>query len=75
MESFVPRPGISPLRSFTNTKFPTLFTKGDSKKDDRSVHDESNDSKVGDKVKIMATRPLSKLKLEVLEIVEKAPVL
>ena len=40
------------------------------------VHDESNDSKVGDKVKIMATRPLSKLKRwRVLEIVEKAPVL
>ena len=39
------------------------------------VHDESNESQVGDKVRIVATRPLSKMKRwRVLEIIEKAPV-
>ena len=37
------------------------------------AHDENNDSNVGDKVKIMETRPLSKDKRwRVIEIVEKA---
>ena len=53
-----------------------LYKKEIRRKTTVHVHDESNDSKVGDKVKIMATRPLSKLKRwRVLEIVEKAPVL
>ncbi len=40
------------------------------------VHDENNASKVGDLVKIMETRPLSKLKRwRLVEIVRKAPVL
>ena len=39
------------------------------------VHDENNESKVGDKIRIVATRPLSKMKRwRVLEIIEKAPV-
>ena len=37
------------------------------------AHDENNESNVGDKVKIMETRPLSKYKRwRVIEIVEKA---
>ena len=53
-----------------------LYKKEIRRKTTVHVHDESYDSKVGDKVKIMATRPLSKLKRwRVLEIVEKAPVL
>ena len=40
------------------------------------VHDEQNDSNVGDKVRIMATRPLSKLKRwRITEVLEKAPTL
>lgn len=39
------------------------------------AHDEENACKVGDKVKIMETRPLSKDKCwRVVEILEKAPV-
>lgn len=38
-----------------------------------SVHDEKNDSKQGDTVKIMETRPLSKTKRwRLLEIIERA---
>ncbi len=37
------------------------------------AHDEGNESKIGDKVEIMATRPLSKLKRwRISQIVEKA---
>ncbi len=37
------------------------------------VHDEKNESAVGDRVTIMATRPLSKLKrFRIVEITEKA---
>ena len=37
------------------------------------AHDENNECKVGDKVKVMETRPLSKDKrLRVVEILEKA---
>ena len=37
------------------------------------VHDETNDLNVGDRVRVMETRPLSKLKRwRVLEIVERA---
>ena len=37
------------------------------------VHDENNDLNVGDRVRVMETRPLSKLKRwRVLEIVERA---
>lgn len=40
------------------------------------AHDEENTCRVGDKVKLMETRPLSKDKhWRVLEIIEKAPVL
>ena len=37
------------------------------------VHDEANDAKVGDKVRVMETRPLSKLKRwRLVEVVERA---
>jgi len=40
------------------------------------AHDESNEAKTGDKVEIMETRPLSKLKRwRIVRIVEVAPVL
>lgn len=40
------------------------------------AHDENNQCRVGDKVKIMETRPLSKDKRwRVVEIVEKAPII
>ncbi|WP_269541544.1 30S ribosomal protein S17 [Cerasicoccus fimbriatus] len=39
------------------------------------AHDESNECAVGDKVEIMETRPLSKLKRwRVVKILEKAPI-
>ena len=38
-----------------------------------TAHDENNDAKMGDKVKIMETRPLSKTKnFRLVEIVERA---
>lgn len=37
------------------------------------AHDETNDAKMGDKVKIMETRPLSKLKRwRLVDVVERA---
>ena len=40
------------------------------------VHDESNECAVGDRVVIMETRPLSKLKrFRVVEVLQKAPVI
>lgn len=39
------------------------------------VHDENNESAIGDKVEIMETRPLSKLKcFRLIRVVSKAPV-
>ena len=50
-----------------------LYKKEIRRKTTVHVHDEKNESLVGDKVKIVATRPLSKLKRwRVLEIIEKA---
>ena len=38
------------------------------------AHDETNACKVGDKVRIMATRPLSKLKRwRIVDVLQKAP--
>ena len=51
-----------------------LYKKEIRRKTTVHVHDERNDSNVGDKVRIMATRPLSKLKRwRVTEVLEKAP--
>ena len=53
---------------------PPLYKKEIRRKTTVHVHDEKNDSNVGDKVKIMATRPISKLKRwRITEVLEKAP--
>lgn len=53
-----------------------LYKKEIRRKTTVHVHDEKNDSSVGDKVRIMATRPLSKLKRwRITEVLEKAPTL
>lgn len=53
-----------------------LYKKEIRRKTTVHVHDESNDSNVGDKVRIMATRPISKMKRwRVIEVLEKAPTL
>ena len=53
-----------------------LYKKEIRRKTTVHVHDEQNDSNVGDKVRIMATRPLSKLKRwRITEVLEKAPTL
>ena len=53
-----------------------LYKKEIRRKTTVHVHDERNDSNVGDKVRIMDTRPLSKLKRwRVTEVLEKAPTL
>ena len=49
-----------------------LYKKEIRRKTTVHVHDEKNDSNVGDKVRIMATRPLSKLKRwRIAEVLEK----
>jgi small subunit ribosomal protein S17 len=53
-----------------------LYKKEIRRKTTVHVHDEANESKVGDKVRIMASRPLSKMKRwRIVEVIEKAPVL
>ena len=53
-----------------------LYKKEIRRKTTVHVHDENNDSAVGDKVKITSTRPLSKLKRwRISQIIEKAPVI
>ena len=55
---------------------PPLYKKEIRRKTTVHVHDEANESKVGDKVRIMASRPLSKMKRwRIVEVIEKAPVL
>ncbi|MBT5717864.1 MAG: 30S ribosomal protein S17 [Opitutae bacterium] len=52
-----------------------LYKKEIRRKTTVHVHDENNEAAVGDKVRIITTRPLSKLKRwRVLEVIEKAPV-
>ena len=52
-----------------------LYKKEIRRKTTVHVHDEKNDSNVGDKVRIMATRPVSKLKRwRIAEVLEKAPI-
>nr|ADD93744.1 ribosomal protein S17 [uncultured marine bacterium MedDCM-OCT-S05-C114] len=49
-----------------------LYKKEIRRKTTVHVHDEKNDSNVGDKVRIMATRPVSKLKRwRITEVLEK----
>ena len=55
-------------------KIPHPLYKKEIRRKTTVVHDENNDSNVGDKVKIMATRPISKLKRwRITEVLEKAP--
>ena len=54
----------------------SLYKKEIKRKTVVHVHDEKNKCKVGDKVEIMETRPLSKLKRwRVVSIIKKAPIL
>ncbi len=51
-----------------------LYKKEIKKRKKFYAHDENNECRIGDKVKIMETRPLSKLKRwRVVEIIERAP--
>lgn len=53
-----------------------LYVKEVKRKTVVHAHDEKNECGVGDKVQIMETRPLSKLKrFRVVEVTEKAPIL
>ena len=53
-----------------------LYKKEIRRKTTVHAHDEDNLSNVGDKVRIMSTRPMSKMKRwRVVELVEKAPIL
>jgi len=53
-----------------------LYVKEVKKKTVVHVHDEKNECGVGDKVEIMETRPLSKLKrFRIVRVVEQAPIL
>lgn len=58
----------------THTKHP-LYAKIEKQTKLYKVHDENNEAAIGDRVKLMETRPLSKTKRwRLVEIVEKAPV-
>lgn len=53
-----------------------LYKKVVNRKTVLHAHDEKNETKVGDRVEIMETRPLSKLKRwRVIRVVESAPVI
>jgi small subunit ribosomal protein S17 len=61
------------VESYKNTK---LYGKRVKSSKKYTVHDEKNEAKKGDKVKIAETRPLSKTKrFRLVEIVEKAVIL
>ncbi len=56
-----------------NYKIDKLYGKRVKRSKKYSAHDEKNEAKVGDKVKIISTRPLSKTKhFRLVEIIEKA---
>lgn len=56
-----------------NYKVDKLYGKRVKRSKKYSAHDEKNEAKVGDKVKIISTRPLSKTKhFRLVEIIEKA---
>ncbi len=60
------------VKTETSVKHP-LYKKIVKKTTKFKAHDESNECKVGDKIKIMETRPISKDKRwRVVEIIEKA---
>lgn len=54
----------------------TLYTKEVKQKTEVHAHDEANEAAVGDRVIIMETRPISKMKrFRIVKVVEKAPVI
>ena len=67
--------GDKSIRVVYEYKIPhPLYKKEIRRKTTVHAHDEDNVSNVGDKVRIMSTRPLSKLKRwRVVELIEKAP--
>ena len=69
-----PRLVINQLKLFTSINTSPSLQKEIRRKTTVHVH-KKNESSVGDKVKILATRPLSKLKRwRMVELIEKAPV-
>lgn len=53
-----------------------LYVKEVKRKTVVHAHDEENDARMGDRVEIMETRPISKLKrFRVVRVVERAPIL
>lgn len=53
-----------------------LYKKEIRRKTTVHAHDENNISNIGDKVRIMSTRPISKLKRwRVVDLIEKSPIL
>ncbi len=59
-----------------NYKVDKLYGKRVKRSKKYSAHDEKNEAKVGDKVKIISTRPLSKTKhFRLVEIIEKAVII
>jgi len=71
------RSGDKSIKVVYEYKIPhPLYKKEIRRKTTLHAHDEENNTAIGDKVRIMATRPLSKLKRwRVVEVVEKAPVI
>ncbi|MGE4550746.1 MAG: 30S ribosomal protein S17 [Opitutales bacterium] len=67
--------GVKSVKVTFDYKIPhPLYGKEIKRKTIVHVHDETNACKVGDKVRIMATRPLSKLKRwRIVEVLQKAP--
>lgn len=70
------RSGDKTIKVAYSYKIPhPLYKKEIKRKTVVHVHDEKNECRVGDKVEIMETRPLSKMKRwRVVKIVEAAPV-
>ena len=71
----VSRSGDKTLKMIYFYKIPhPLYKKEIKRKTVLHVHDENNEASVGDKIEIMETRPLSKMKrFRLLRITEKAP--
>jgi len=70
------RSGEKSIKVAYSYKIPhTLYKKEIKRKTVVHVHDEKNECNVGDRVEIMETRPISKLKRwRVERVVEKAPI-
>ena len=71
------RSGDKTIKMIYNYKIPhPLYGKEIRRKTVLHAHDEKNECKVGDKIEVMETRPLSKMKRwRVVRVVEAAPTL